>query len=107
MIFVLSAVSSGAKCDTILSQSSTTAMGPLTTCKHGENKGNQHLHHQLTLPTAHKGFLKRLVLGRKREVGTQGFCFTLISSIKDVPSSFSNGDKTGNEGNLLVFIKIH
>lgn len=34
-------------------------------------------------------------------------CFSLISSIKNVPSSFSNRDKTGNEGNLLVFIKDH
>jgi len=32
--------------------------------------------------------------------------FSLISSIKDVSGSFSNGDKTGNEGNLLVYISV-
>lgn len=75
MIFVLPAVSSGAKSDTILSQSSTTAMGPLITCKYIGSNENQHLHCQLTLPTAHKSFLKCLEEKEKLEVKAFGSLF--------------------------------
>lgn len=82
VIFFLSEVSSGAKCDIILSQSSTIAMGPPITCK-------QRKREQWKSAPAHKSFLKHLVLCRKRAVGTQDFCFSLLSSLEHVPGSFS------------------